>query len=113
MTNEEIKEKFEDIFFEDDYVETSRLREPEFYINEASNDGINKFEVLHVKLFGGMNGWGKSEDYLEDLRDIIEMCKNNNIFAYLTKMEIDALDDVFYVDFQLGDLKELNKEKPE
>jgi hypothetical protein len=113
MTNIEIIHIFEDIFFEENFAETSRLRDPEFYINKSSNDGVNEFETLHVKLFGGMNGWGKSKDYLYDLYKVIDVLNANNVFAYLVKMEIDALDDVFYVDLQLGDLEKLKKEKPE
>lgn len=113
MTNKEIQKKFEDIFSEEDFKETSRLKHPEFYTSKASNDGINEFESFHVKLFGGMNGWGESKDYLYDLYELINALNDNNIFAYLVKMEIDALDDVFYVDLQLGDLTECLKEKSE
>ena len=113
MTNKEIQNIFENLFFEEDFTETSRLRDPEFYTNKSSNDGANEFEILHVKLFGGMNGCGESKDYLYDLYEIIDALNANNVFAYLVKMEIDALDDVFYVDLQLEDLKERYKEKSE
>lgn len=113
MTKNEIRDIFEDIFFEENFVETSRLRDPEFYTSKTSNDGIDEFEVLHVKLFGGMNGWGESKDYLYDLYELIEGLNNNGISAYLVKMDIDSLDDVFYVDLQLEDLEKYHKEKSE
>lgn len=48
MTNIEIIHIFEDIFFEDDYIETSRLHNPEFGMNKAGN--------TTVTLYGGLNG---------------------------------------------------------
>ena len=105
MTNEEIREIFEDIFFEEDYVETSRLREPEFELNPVGN--------YNVTLFGGMNGWGEWIEYLEDFSRILKGLRKNNISGYIVDMNIDALDDVFNITIELRDLEELNKEKPE
>lgn len=105
MTNKEIEEIFEDIFFEDDYVETSRLHSPEFSNGE--------FETLHVSLYGGMNGWGESKDYCYDLFELIEALESNGIYAYIVKMDIDALDDLFKVELELRDFEEFYKGKPE
>ena len=105
MTNKEIQDIFEKIFLEDDYVETSRLHMPEFHISE--------FETLHVSLYGGMNGWGESKDYLYDLYEIIDALELNGVNAYIVKMDIDALEDLFKVELELRDLKEFYKDKPE
>lgn len=105
MNNKQIEEIFEDVFFEDNYTKTSRLHFPEFTTDEL--------EILHVILFGGMNGWGDSKDYLRDIADLIDSLEKNNIYAYVTNMTIDALDDVFKVELELRDLEEFNKEKSE
>lgn len=105
MTNKEIEDLFEDIFFEEDYVETSRLHAPDFSVNE--------FDRLHVILYGGMNGWGESKDYCYDLYELIEALESNGIYAYIVDMDIDAMDDLFRVELELRDFEEFYKEKPE
>lgn len=105
MTNEKIKEVFEEHFFENVYLETSRLHSPEFKTNNFNN--------LIVTLYGGLNGWGKSSEYFYDIYELINMLKMFGISAYVVNMDIDALDDVFKIELELRDLKELNKEKPE
>lgn len=105
MTNNEIKEIFEDIFFEEDYVETSRLHSLEFYETELA--------ILHATLCGGMNGWGDFKDYLYDLHEVLDALEENGIHGYIVNMNIDALDDLFKVDLELRDLKEFYKDKPE
>jgi hypothetical protein len=42
---------------------------------------------------------------------ILKMCRKNKIYGYIIKWDIDALDDIFKVEIQLGDLEEFNKEK--
>lgn len=105
MTNQEIQEIFEDIFFEDDYTETSRLHSPEFRTNEFAN-------VL-VDIYGGLNGWGEWKDYLYDLYEVIDSLEANNILATVVNWNIDVLDDVFKVTLELRDLKEYYEKKPE
>ena len=105
MTNKEIREIFEDIFFEDDYIKTSRLRDPEFKLNEANN--------YVVTLFGGMNGWGNSIEYLEDFSRLLKGLWKNGVSGYIVDLNIDALDDVFSITIELRDLNEFYKEKPE
>jgi len=105
MDNTKLQEIFERIFDRDDFTETSRLSEPEFFDNEVGN--------LCVKLYGGMNGWGESKDYLYDLYEIIEALESNDVHAYLVEFAIDALDDVFRVVLELRDLNEVYKGKPE
>ena len=105
MTNKEIENLFEEIFLEDDYVETSRLHFPEFHTDEM--------EVLHVMLFGGMNGCGEWIEYLDDVMHVLKMCRKNKIYGYIVNWDIDALDDVFRVEIELRDLEEFNEEKPE
>ena len=104
MTNKEILETFEDIFFEEDYVNSSRLREPEFSTSD--------YGFLHVKLFGGMNGWGEWKEYLYDLYELAEALETNGISMTVIKFETDVLDDVFYVELELRDLAEFYKGKP-
>lgn len=98
MENSKIQEIFEDIFFEDDFKDTSRLHCPEFSLNEVQN-------VL-VTLYGGMNGWGASKDYLYDLYELIEALESNGIEAYIVKFNIDALDDVFEVVIELKSIED-------
>jgi len=105
MTNKEIENRFEEIFLEGDYVETSRLHSPEFIEDE--------WGLLYVVLFGGMNGRGEWLEYLDDVMHILKMCRKNKIYSYITKWDIDALDDLFKVEIQLGDLEEFTKENPE
>lgn len=105
MTNIEIIHIFEDIFFEDDYVKTSRLHNPEFGMNSVGN--------TTVTLYGGLNGWGNCKDYLYDLYELIEGLETNGIDGYIVEFSIDPLDDVFKVVIELRDLKELTSENPE
>lgn len=98
MTNSEIVKIFEDIFFEDDYKDTSRLHSPEFSLNE--------FQTQLVTLYGGMNGWGQCKDYLYDLYELVEALLCNGIDAYIVDFSIDALDDVFKVTIQLKELED-------
>lgn len=105
MTNKEIIEIFEDIFFEDDFAETSRLHSPEI--------SLNKFGNVLVCLYGGMNGFGQFKDYLYDLYELINCLEGNNIEAYIVNWDIDALDDVFKVTLELKDLKESYKDGSE
>jgi len=105
MTNKEIREVFEDIFFEDDFTESSRLNSPEFRINE--------FENVVVDLYGGMNGWGEWKDYLYDLYELIDSLERNGVVAYIVNWEIDSFDDLFKVTLELRDLKEYYEKKPE
>ena len=100
MTNKEIEE-----IFEDDYKDTSRLHFPEFFTSE--------FETLHCYLYGGMNGWGETKDYLHDLYELVCALEKNNICAHIVSVDIDSLDDVFKVELELRDLQEFYKEKPE
>lgn len=95
MTNSEIIAIFEKIFKEDDYSNTSRLHFPEFK--------TSKTEVQLVTLYGGMNGWGESRDYLYDLYELINALEANGINAYITEFWIDALDDLFKVTIELRD----------
>ena len=105
MNNQEILETFEEVFFEDDYVDTSRLHNPEF--------STTKEGVLVVTLYGGMNGWGESKDYLYDLYELLDDLEGNGIIGYIVKFNIDGLDDVFKVELELRDLQEFYKGKPE
>jgi hypothetical protein len=105
MTSKEILEVFEDIFFEDDYTETSRLHSPELKIIDD--------EVLQVRIFGGLNGWGEWKDYLYDLYELIEALESNGIAAFVTKLEVDSPDDVFYVELELRDFEKWYSGRPE
>ena len=105
MTNQQILEIFEDIFFEDDYVETSRLHSPEFMTTED--------DVVLVALFGGLNGWGDSKDYLYDLYELLDCLESNGVIGRIVNFAIDALDDVFKVEIELRDLQEFYKGRPE
>ncbi len=60
-----------------------------------------------------MNGRGEWLEYLDDVMHILKMCRKNKIYSYITKWDIDALDDLFKVEIQLGDLEEFTKENPE
>ena len=105
MTNEEIRDVFEDIFFENNYVETSRLRDPEFKLNLADN--------YVVTLYGGMNGWGDWIEYLKDFSNVLRRLEKKSVSGYIVDVDIDALDDVFKIEIELRDLEKLKKEKPE
>lgn len=105
MNNLEILEIFEDIFFEDDYVETSRLHNPELSTTED--------DVLLVTLYGGMNGWGNSKDYLYDLYELLDGLESNGVVGHIVRFNIDNLDDVFKVEIELRDLQEFYRGKPE
>ena len=105
MTNKEIINIFNEEFNEDMYKDSSRLH--------SSEISISKFNTVNVKIFGGMNGWGNTEDYLADLLHLVINLERKGIYAYMINMQIDALDDVFYVVFELRDLKEHLKGKPE
>ena len=105
MTNKEIINIFNETFDENMYKDSSRLHSAEVSISE--------FATVNVKLFGGLNGWGDTEEYLADLLHLVIDLKRKGVNAYMVNMEIDALDDVFYVVFELRDLKEYLKGKPE
>ena len=100
MTNSEIQEIFEDIFFEEDFENTSRLHSPEFGVNEVQN--------VIVTLYGGLNGWGDFRDYLYDLYELLDALDANNIEGYIVKFNIDALDDVFDVEKELKEIEDEN-----
>lgn len=105
MTNKRIREVFDEIFLEEDYSETSRLHSPEFFETNTL--------VQHLVIYGGMNGLGSSKDYLYDLYELIDALEMFGVLAYIVKMDVDALDDLFKVEFELRDLKEFYNEKPE
>ena len=75
-------------------------------VNNASSkysrikcDNVTQFgnKYYNITITGGLNGHGKSRDYLSDLLDVVDNLEDHFENVIISQYNIDVLDDVFVV----------------
>lgn len=110
--DEELMKRFEDkedIYFRDKIKElisslkgnNSNLKLARIFNDES---GYKQYKI--VEIYGGLNGTGDWEDYLNDLLDLLKLFKNEFKTVWIVDFYIDTLDDVWSVYYGIRDYEE-------
>lgn len=67
----------------------------------ASSNDTKNLDLDSVRIYGGLNGWGKWSNYFKSLSNFVRNIEQDGNFIYPTNSYYDAADDIFNFDFKI------------